>query len=331
MSRITAAALATVILTGTCAAYGAGTPSLAAEQRKLKVPPAWLASTPTSYDTNQPWKKARLDIRGLLGKAKYREAIKLTHIYMQKKDIGNGHEYPMYIYLGREFAWAELEYRRFVASGHTEPHTMKQLASIYLHYGEHKKALGVLSVSLQHLPTNVWRTAREADVNEAIGDVYAEMGDAKRASQHYQKAMGLYPQSKQPWGRQNLPKRVAKAKAKMEMLELHTPEPGTLRDGSYRGSAIGYVGDVNTTVTVKGGKIADVKVSHRENIYGTAVIDMPKRIVAAQSLKVDCVTGATVTSQAILAGSYEALKQAGMTRAPRQARPQAQPQDPVAF
>ena len=323
----TAAAIAAAVVLAAPGAAATKRPALAAEQRKLKVPPAWLASTPTSYDTNQPWKKARRDIRGLLGKAKYREAIKLTYIYMQKKDIGDGHEYPMYIYLGREFAWAELEYRRFVASGHTEPHTMKQLASIYLHYGEHKKALGVLNVALQHLPTNVWRTTRDADVNEALGDVYAQMGDAKRASQHYRKAMGLYPQSKQPWGRQNLPKRVAKAKAKMEILTLHTPEPGTLRDGSYKGSAIGYMGDVNTTVTVKGGKIADVKVSHRENIYGTAVIDMPKRIVAAQSLKVDCVTGATVTSQAILAGAHEALKQAGMTQAPRK----AQPQDPVAF
>ena len=67
----------------------------------LKIPPAWLADVRPRYDTSNPWKKARIEIRRLLGQnreAERREAIKLTWLYLQKNDIGNGHEYPMYLF-----------------------------------------------------------------------------------------------------------------------------------------------------------------------------------------------------------------------------------------
>jgi len=289
-------------------------PSLAAELRKLRLPPPWYASTRTSWSVNKPWKQGRKEIRRLLalGATKHHEAIKLTCLYRQKKDIGNGHEYPMYLFLGCEFAWAERALNEFIAAGHKDPHGLSQLASVYMHYGEYQRALAAMNVAMQNLPGNAWKTANKAVVNDVSGDIYALMGDAGRASQHYQKAMTLYPTSRQPYGREKLRSRVAKIRAKKEMLTLHTPKPGSLRDGNYAASIIGYVANVKTTVTVKDGRITDVKVAHRENIYGASVVEMPKRIIAAQSLKVDCVTAATVTSQSILAGAYEALKKAGM-------------------
>ena len=65
---------------------------------KLVIPPPWLQSVQTRYDTSKPWKDARLEIRRLLGLGRtetHREAIKLTWLYLQKGDIGDGHEYPM--------------------------------------------------------------------------------------------------------------------------------------------------------------------------------------------------------------------------------------------
>ncbi|MBE3134726.1 MAG: hypothetical protein IMZ55_14750, partial [Acidobacteria bacterium] len=73
-------------------------PSLAQALAGLKVPPAWFTTTATRYDTGNPWKDARIEIRRLLGlgdQDSLRQAMKLTHIYRQKNDIGNGHEYPM--------------------------------------------------------------------------------------------------------------------------------------------------------------------------------------------------------------------------------------------
>ena len=65
---------------------------------QLVIPPPWLKDVQTQYDTSKPWKDARLEIRRLLGLGRtetHREAIKLTWLYLQKGDIGDGHEYPM--------------------------------------------------------------------------------------------------------------------------------------------------------------------------------------------------------------------------------------------
>lgn len=290
-------------------------PSLKDDLKKLHIPPAWFATTPVNYDTTMPWQKARQEVRRLLaqgGDSKL-EAMKITFVYRQKNDIGNGHEYPMYLFLGGEYAWALKEYEQFIASGHkNDIHALRSLATLYTYYGEHKKAIQVLTLALKNLPNNVWRIARQADVNDSLGDVYSDMGDVDQAKKHYELAADLYPRSRQPWGREDLPKRAAKSKAKAEMLDLHTPKPGTLRDGRYQGSAIGYVGDVTSIVTVKDGRIEDIKVQHRDNIVGEAPVAMPERITKAQSVKVDAVSGATVTSVAIKVGVFEALKQAGL-------------------
>ncbi len=82
-------------------------------------------------------------------------------------------------------------------------------------------------------------------------------------------------------------------------------------DGSYTGSARGYVADVKVRVTVAGGRMTGVKVlKHRENRPLSAISRVPARIVAAQRIKVDAVTGATITSRAIMKATEKALKAA---------------------
>ncbi len=75
--------------------------SLARALREVQVPPEWIDGTPVSWDTNQPWKDARLEIRRLLAldDASVRQAVKLTWLYAQKGDIGDGHELPMYLFM----------------------------------------------------------------------------------------------------------------------------------------------------------------------------------------------------------------------------------------
>jgi uncharacterized protein with FMN-binding domain len=64
------------------------------------------------------------------------------------------------------------------------------------------------------------------------------------------------------------------------------------------------------SVTLRGGRITDVKVKHEEKIDLNATTIVPQRIVEKQTVKVDGVTGATVTSQAIIDGAFSALKKA---------------------
>lgn len=293
----------------------AAKPSLAAALARLKVPPDWFDSVKVSYDTTKPWKDARLEVRRLLGLggASAREAIKITYIYKQKNDIGNGHEYPMYLFMGGEYAWAIPEYVKFLAATQDEDtHSRLCLAACYRHFGEYAKAIEVLSVAMARLPGPPWRIAREADVHDVLGDVFADMGDLAQARQHYEKAVALYPTSNQPFGRQELHRRAAKVQAKIDLLDRRAIESGQLRDGIFTGKSLGYNGDVEVTVTIKSGKIADIQVKHEEKIDLGATVVIPERIIAKQSLKVDGISGATVTYDALVDAAFQALKKAGL-------------------
>jgi len=288
-------------------------PSLDEALANLKVPPAWLDEVKVEYDTKLPWKDARLEVRRLLALNKNREAMKLTVLCLQKEDIGDGHEYPMYLYMGGEYAWAVQEYRKRLQSrpqGHT--HEYLSLAACYRHFGEYANALALLDVALQRLPAPPWRIAREADVHDYLGDLHLEMGNVDQATQHFQKAIALYPTSNQPYGRHLLRRRAAKIQTKLDLLSLEAVESGEFQDGTYVGKSLGYVGDLSVTVTIRQGKITDVQVQHEEKIDQKATTIIPQRIVAEQSLKVDGITGATVTYDAIIDGALQALKKAGL-------------------
>ena len=72
------------------------------------------------------------------------------------------------------------------------------------------------------------------------------------------------------------------------------------KDGVYKGSAKGYKGPVEVEVTVKDGKISDVKIlKHTEDRPKSALSEIPKRIVAAQKTDVDAITGATFSSRGV--------------------------------
>ncbi len=88
-----------------------------------------------------------------------------------------------------------------------------------------------------------------------------------------------------------------------------TPYEITLPDGMYEGSAAGFGGDVILAVTISGGKITDIAVvqsAETEFIAKPAFDQMLPALVEAQA-PVDGVSGATVTSKAILAAVESAL------------------------
>ncbi len=85
-------------------------------------------------------------------------------------------------------------------------------------------------------------------------------------------------------------------------------------DGTYTGTAAGRNGDVVVSVTVTNGKIASVDIVQHEETAGlsdAAIKDVPAAIVKKNSTKVDAVSGATVTSKAIMAAVDAALANAG--------------------
>ncbi len=84
------------------------------------------------------------------------------------------------------------------------------------------------------------------------------------------------------------------------------------KDGTYRGTAEGYVTDVAVEVLVEEGRIGAVSVvSHSESRTLGAEESIPAAIVSGQDpAEVDAVSGATITSQAIVEAVQQALEQA---------------------
>ncbi|MGN9165904.1 flavocytochrome c [Tissierellaceae bacterium HCP3S3_D8] len=83
---------------------------------------------------------------------------------------------------------------------------------------------------------------------------------------------------------------------------------------TYVGTADGHNGEIKVEVTVDENSIKSIEViEHNESpgISDPAIERIPKAIVEDQSLAVDAISGATVTSDAIIAAVTDALKQAG--------------------
>ena len=85
-------------------------------------------------------------------------------------------------------------------------------------------------------------------------------------------------------------------------------------DGDYTAEGKGIGGKVPVTVTVKDGKVSEVKVgdnSETQGIGSKAIEQLPAKIVEANGTEgVDAVSGATVTSKAIFTAVEDCLKQA---------------------
>ena len=100
---------------------------------------------------------------------------------------------------------------------------------------------------------------------------------------------------------------TAAATAASEEAGIYTP-------GTYTGTAAGKNGDVKVEVTFSANAIDSVKVvehSETAGISDGAIENIPAAIVENQSLAVDTVSGATVTSDAILNAVADAVAQAG--------------------
>lgn len=84
--------------------------------------------------------------------------------------------------------------------------------------------------------------------------------------------------------------------------------------GTYTASATGHNGDITVEVTVDEYEIKEVKIlEHSESpgISDPAIERIPSAIVDGQTLAVDSISGATITSDGIIAAVINALQQAG--------------------
>jgi uncharacterized protein with FMN-binding domain len=143
---------------------------------------------------------------------------------------------------------------------------------------------------------------------------YLTAGDTCRLAGRYQEALAWYQKVltvKEDLGRKgDIKKDRERAQASMQAIRLFdTLEVAQVADGVYAADSIAYAGPLYVEVTVQGGRIEAVRVTkHEEKQFYSALTDTPGQIVRKQSVKgVDAVTGATMTSEAIINATAKAL------------------------
>lgn len=129
------------------------------------------------------------------------------------------------------------------------------------------------------------------------------------------------PEASAPVDETPIAETTTPAPAPAEAAAAYTP-------GAYTASARGMWGMVPVTVTVSDSAIESVEVG--DNIETAGLRDwptdiIPAAIVGGQTLAVDTVTGATMTSRAILAAAEDCLAQAGADIAALKTAPEKTP------
>ncbi len=199
------------------------------------------------------------------------------------------------------------------------------LAECYWRLGNKQMAVELL----QKLPPNfsmikLWADMGELDRALKLADAnasgaYADVallyaGDACRTCGKYAEALRYYQRAMQvPFsgrGKGRYERNMRRAAANAEAIKLYELlDLSKVPDGTYRASSVGYEAEVYVEVVVKEHRIVSVRVTdHREKQYYASMTEVPRRIVERQSVKgIDAVSGATLTSEAIVNATAKAL------------------------
>lgn len=96
--------------------------------------------------------------------------------------------------------------------------------------------------------------------------------------------------------------------AHSEILDVNL---ASAEDGDYLGSYSVFPVSAEVRVTLKNHTISKIELLEHKNGQGQGAEIIPEKVAKAQSLKVDCVSGATYSSKVILKAIHNALLEAG--------------------
>jgi len=173
-----------------------------------------------------------------------------------------------------------------------------EMIKLYSDMGDTDRALQLVELYV--------RAGRPMEACLLGGDACRSAGRTEEAIQYYQKVL----QSSAARNEEYLRRFHGRAKESIEAVRLlEQADPKQVADGAYAATTTGYAGPLEVKVTVAGGRIESVRVAkHREKQFYSALKDIPQQIVTKQSVEgIDAISGATVTSQAIVNAAAKAL------------------------
>src|SRR5260370_39387561 len=104
----------------------------------------------------------------------------------------------------------------------------------------------------------------------------------------------------------------ASAPATSTPTSTSTTTTSAYRDGTYTGAGTSRRGNVDVSVTIQSGRIANVTISSVTTQYPVSrIASPPSQVVSRQSSQVDNISGATYSAQAFSLAVQAALSKAG--------------------
>jgi len=265
---------------------------------------------------------------------RWNEGIKLLHhvLSVRKNDRPRLQEAMnllagSYYRLLRDWARAAFWWQKVIAMGGKAPlDSLVGLADCYFRLGSKPMAVALLGRYgldryAHRLTVKLWAEMGEMPRALQLAEVlarrqpeegYLAAGNACRIAGKYDEAVAYYRKVLSAPSGPNKRNRD-RAQASIEAIRLYENlEVSRIPDGTYTGSSPGFRGLVHVAVKIQGGRIDSVAVTqHKEDVFFTAPTEIPQRIVESQGVKrVDAVTGATITSEAIVNATAKALAQA---------------------
>ena len=268
---------------------------------------------------------------------KWREGVRFVHFLLEQHQGDREKTGRDMFYLGRlyylllqDHARAAFWWRKAgVEQGANRPESVF-LADCYWRLGSKPMALEYLNrMSRSAIPitavkqladmgeTRMAVQIAEAAARGGFADLaYLYAGDAYRIEGQFEQAIGYYDKvlKIEPRGNEGEVNRIKRAqtRARMNIAAIRVFDKLDLTkipDGAYRGAAPAYGGELQVEVAVRGGRLQDVRiVRHVEKQYYAAMTETPRKIIQKQGLQgVDATTGATITSEAIINATAQAL------------------------
>jgi uncharacterized protein with FMN-binding domain len=94
--------------------------------------------------------------------------------------------------------------------------------------------------------------------------------------------------------------------ANVEQTQIERKEP----DEVYKGSSLGYRGSIHVQVRISGGSISEIIVVDSDEdrfVGGSAIEELIEAVIELNSVDIDAVSGATITSKGFLEAVMNAI------------------------
>lgn len=316
-------------------------------ERIGRQPPDWWDSVPLEYPKTldlswpmpapQPW-NAQKNMGQYVwdvinpNPGKWRSGVRLMHhlLSMHAADptkrvrVMNSLA-RMYQLLLEDYARAAFWWRKAGADRDNSSPRGINLATCYWKLGSKQMAVDLLKRLPNYYPSiKLWADMGQTDWALRLAEAgargnfpdlaYLYAADACRVAGRHAEALGYYQKVLDVPAKGQAEKRIQRnhqrAAANMEAIRLFEMlDLSRVADGSYRASAPAYAGMLHVEVAVAAGRIQSVKVTdHKEKQFYSALSDTPRKILQMQGVKgVDAITGATMTSEAIINATAKAL------------------------